>query len=479
MKADVSNREKSKALSPSRRIRQGLPEGAALRAAVLYGIGVGLALAAPAFLEMLALSWTHLGMMNVEGWQVSNIARFAAALAALVLSPRMQRAVERGWMLVILAALATLGFASGAVSMALFGPMSAMLSVCGIVAISVASTLALMMWLLLLSRHDSIVARTSVLVAVVVSMVPFVCTFETGEVANWILAFVSASCSLVLLKAAGRLNVGRVISPELTTVRPSLQILGGLVVLVAAGRLSENLIVADGSVALPLGVATIVLASVVMAIVFILFPVASYVNVARVIVSLFVASYVMAAMDWLTGGLAAFLAYTSGRLLIYSVVLGGIELASNTKGCSFRVIAGACVVQTCGALFDIVILPLGLCSTNSGSAAVMGIALSFAAIWLLNERSIGLVFSEIGKRASVGSGRIAYGDATKERFGFTPKECEICDYLMEGRSIPFIAEALVVSENTVKSHVSRMYAKTGVHTRQEFITVVRNAEMGR
>jgi len=34
----------------------------------------------------------------------------------------------------------------------------------------------------------------------------------------------------------------------------------------------------------------------------------------------------------------------------------------------------------------------------------------------------------------------------------------------------------VVSENTVKSHVSRMYAKTGVHTRQEFITVVRGVE---
>ena len=43
-------------------------------------------------------------------------------------------------------------------------------------------------------------------------------------------------------------------------------------------------------------------------------------------------------------------------------------------------------------------------------------------------------------------------------------------------SLPFIAEQLVLSESTVKSHLAHSYAKTGVHSRQELISLLEATE---
>lgn len=54
----------------------------------------------------------------------------------------------------------------------------------------------------------------------------------------------------------------------------------------------------------------------------------------------------------------------------------------------------------------------------------------------------------------------------------TPRESEIFLLLAQGRNARFIQEKLVVSYNTVKTHVSHIYAKMGVHTHQELIDLV-------
>lgn len=41
--------------------------------------------------------------------------------------------------------------------------------------------------------------------------------------------------------------------------------------------------------------------------------------------------------------------------------------------------------------------------------------------------------------------------------------------LVQGRSVNRIAEQLVVSPNTVKTHRNRLYAKLDVHDRQELL----------
>lgn len=58
------------------------------------------------------------------------------------------------------------------------------------------------------------------------------------------------------------------------------------------------------------------------------------------------------------------------------------------------------------------------------------------------------------------------------RFFLTEKEASILGYLLAGRSAPYIAEALAVSPNTVKTHIRHIYAKLDVHTRQELLDLV-------
>ena len=54
-------------------------------------------------------------------------------------------------------------------------------------------------------------------------------------------------------------------------------------------------------------------------------------------------------------------------------------------------------------------------------------------------------------------------------FGLSKRETEVLGYLAKGRSQPYIREELVLSKNTVSSHVKHIYAKLGVHSKQELI----------
>lgn len=55
------------------------------------------------------------------------------------------------------------------------------------------------------------------------------------------------------------------------------------------------------------------------------------------------------------------------------------------------------------------------------------------------------------------------------RFGLTKREAEVLEYLVRGRSLPYIADALFVTTGTVKTHVKHIYRKCAVGTRQELL----------
>lgn len=56
-----------------------------------------------------------------------------------------------------------------------------------------------------------------------------------------------------------------------------------------------------------------------------------------------------------------------------------------------------------------------------------------------------------------------------ERYGLSLREIEIMDLFAQGRSANWIADALFISKNTVRSHLRAIYTKLDVHTRQELI----------
>lgn len=69
--------------------------------------------------------------------------------------------------------------------------------------------------------------------------------------------------------------------------------------------------------------------------------------------------------------------------------------------------------------------------------------------------------------------------AVAAQYRLTPRETELLELLAHGRNGPFIQEKLVLSRNTVKTHVSNIYGKLGVHSQQELIDLVEQAETSR
>ncbi|MEC4177061.1 LuxR C-terminal-related transcriptional regulator [Adlercreutzia sp. R7] len=68
-------------------------------------------------------------------------------------------------------------------------------------------------------------------------------------------------------------------------------------------------------------------------------------------------------------------------------------------------------------------------------------------------------------------------EALSDRFQLTPREREVFVLLAQNYRAPYIAEKLVVSQSTVKTHMRNLYAKLGVHSQAELLLLVdREAE---
>lgn len=65
--------------------------------------------------------------------------------------------------------------------------------------------------------------------------------------------------------------------------------------------------------------------------------------------------------------------------------------------------------------------------------------------------------------------------AVAEKHRLTARETEVFELLARGRTSPVIQEKLVLSHNTVKTHVRHIYAKLDMHSQQELISMVEEA----
>lgn len=54
----------------------------------------------------------------------------------------------------------------------------------------------------------------------------------------------------------------------------------------------------------------------------------------------------------------------------------------------------------------------------------------------------------------------------------TPREKEVLEFMARGRDVQFISESLVLSINTVRTHVQNIFSKLGVHSKQEILSEV-------
>lgn len=60
----------------------------------------------------------------------------------------------------------------------------------------------------------------------------------------------------------------------------------------------------------------------------------------------------------------------------------------------------------------------------------------------------------------------------RDHFRLSAREAEVMELLARGNSVARIAEMLVVSENTVRTHSKRIYVKLDIHKRQELVDLI-------
>ena len=65
----------------------------------------------------------------------------------------------------------------------------------------------------------------------------------------------------------------------------------------------------------------------------------------------------------------------------------------------------------------------------------------------------------------------------REQYRLSARETEIMEYIARGYTVARTAEELIVSENTIRTHSKRIYAKLDVHKKQELIDMLKAVEL--
>ena len=206
-------------------------------------------------------------------------------------------------------------------------------------------------------------------------------------------------------------------------------------------------------------------------------------------------------------GIALLLAAGCEGMLELVVLLALAELASYSSARP-GLLCGSMLALFCGAqlvgcgLVAVDVWALGAFQVLPVASCIAA-ALIFAAVWLLNDKAVTSFLwpSENEPKKEVPNGKATDAVAVDgsesfceepqpvqslsfeqkatlviERVGLTPREGEVMIRFARGRSSSFIAEQFFVSSNTIRTHITRIYAKCEVHSRQELITLIETAD---
>ena len=116
-------------------------------------------------------------------------------------------------------------------------------------------------------------------------------------------------------------------------------------------------------------------------------------------------------------------------------------------------------------------------------AIFVGYLMTIAAVLVLSGRDVWDLFDARPIPAESVSAQAAGAcspeqvlDELAQNWGLTVREREVFGFLAMGRTQPWVAERLSISESTVNSHVRHIYGKAGVNSRQELLDLVFRAQ---
>ncbi|WP_302397669.1 LuxR C-terminal-related transcriptional regulator [Eggerthella sinensis] len=182
-------------------------------------------------------------------------------------------------------------------------------------------------------------------------------------------------------------------------------------------------------------------------------------------------------------GMAQFIQAFTGAAVVVAKMFLWLALANVAHHGAFRSFMVFCPGMLLYSLPDWLgrsaVSFLGLESLNPAIASFLLVVSVVMVAFFLPSRSpdVQLLLSDLN---GTGQRAIGEGDGIDERcasvgeeHGLSPREIEIMQYLCKGRSRPYIAETLYLSENTVRTHSRRIYGKLDVHNKQELLDLVR------
>lgn len=196
--------------------------------------------------------------------------------------------------------------------------------------------------------------------------------------------------------------------------------------------------------------------------------------------------------DAMPQGYAVFCALTMAACVVagkaFDLVMVSVSGHANVP--ALRVLAlGEAVVSASHLLSIVAAMVLADVLTGADAAGTLHIVcvacvalLAVSGMWLLRDRVINaFLWERVGAEAGEDTGvdgcrSVAEsGSRAVERLaqehGLSGRETEVAALLLAGRSIPYVADELSVSESTAKTYVGRIYRKCDVHSRQDFITL--------
>ena len=104
-------------------------------------------------------------------------------------------------------------------------------------------------------------------------------------------------------------------------------------------------------------------------------------------------------------------------------------------------------------------------------AVLMGYLMTIAVVLVLSSPAVWELFDARPASSSASNPEAAIG-LLAQSWKLTDREREVFALLAIGRTQPWVAEKLGISESTVNSHVRHIYGKAGVNSRQELLDLV-------
>lgn len=104
-------------------------------------------------------------------------------------------------------------------------------------------------------------------------------------------------------------------------------------------------------------------------------------------------------------------------------------------------------------------------------AVLMGYLMTIAVVLVLSSPAVWELFDARPAPSSAPNPEAAIR-LLAQSWGLTDREREVFALLAVGRTQPWVAENLGISESTVNSHVRHIYGKAGVNSRQDLLDLV-------